>query len=401
MQDAVILDALRTPFGRHRGGLSAVRPDDLAGLAIAALLERNPAARPAVEEVILGCANQAGEDNRNVARMAALLAGLPFEVTGVTVNRLCASGLEAVVQAARAIRTGEADVLVAGGVESMTRAPYVMEKSAEAFPRTPPAVFDTSLGWRFPNAKMAERFPLLAMGETAEEVATTYPVNRQDQDAFAVESHRRAAQAWEAGVFAREVVPVSLPSAKKGAAPEVLARDESVRADSSVEALAKLKPVFRKDGSVTAGNASSLNDGAAAVLVTSRAWAERAGCKPLARIVACASAGVHPSVMGIGPVPAVRKAMALAGLRADQIDLVELNEAFAAQALACVRELGFDPARVNVNGGAIALGHPLGASGARIVGTLAHELSHRGLRYGVAALCIGVGQGLAVVVERV
>ena len=401
MQDAVILDALRTPFGRHRGGLSAVRPDDLAGLAIAALLERNPAARPAVEEVIFGCANQAGEDNRNVARMAALLAGLPFEVTGVTVNRLCASGLEAVVQAARAIRTGEADVLVAGGVESMTRAPYVMEKSAEAFPRTPPAVFDTSLGWRFPNAKMAERFPLLAMGETAEEVASTYAVNRQDQDAFAVESHRRAAQAWDAGVFAREVVPVSLPSTKKGAAPEVLARDDSVRADSSVEALAKLKPVFRRDGSVTAGNASSLNDGAAAVLVTSRAWAERAGCKPLARIVACASAGVHPSVMGIGPVPAVRKAMALAGLRADQIDLVELNEAFAAQALACVRELGFDPARVNVNGGAIALGHPLGASGARIVGTLAHELAHRGLRYGVAALCIGVGQGLAVVIERV
>jgi len=401
MQDAVILDALRTPFGRHRGGLSAVRPDDLAGLAIAALLERNPAARPAVEEVIFGCANQAGEDNRNVARMAALLAGLPFEVTGVTVNRLCASGLEAVVQAARAIRTGEADVLVAGGVESMTRAPYVMEKSAEAFPRTPPAVFDTSLGWRFPNAKMAERFPLLAMGETAEEVAATYAVNREDQDAFAVESHRRAARAWDAGVFAREVVPVSLPAAKKGAAPEVVARDESVRADSSVEALAKLKPVFRKDGSVTAGNASSLNDGAAAVLVTSRAWAERAGCKPLARIVACASAGVHPSVMGIGPVPAVRKAMALAGLRADQIDLVELNEAFAAQALACVRELGFDPARVNVNGGAIALGHPLGASGARIVGTLAHELAHRGLRYGVAALCIGVGQGLAVVIERV
>ena len=400
MQDALILDALRTPFGRHRGGLAGVRPDDLGAHAISALLARNPSAKADVDEVIFGCANQAGEDNRNVARMAALLAGLPFEVTGVTVNRLCASGLEAVVQASRAIRTGEAEVLVAGGVESMTRAPYAMEKAAEAFPRTPPAVFDTSLGWRFPNPRMAERFPLLSMGETAEEVASRHGVSRADQDAFAVESHRRASEAWARGAFDREITPVPLPAAKKGAPPELFSRDEGPRADSSVEALAKLKPVFRKDGSVTAGNASSLNDGAAAVLLASRAWAERHGAKPLARVVASAACGVHPDVMGIGPVPAVRKALARAGLTIADVDLVELNEAFAAQALACVRELGFDPARVNVNGGAIALGHPLGASGARIVGTLAHELVARDRRVGVAALCIGVGQGLAVVIER-
>jgi 3-oxoadipyl-CoA thiolase len=376
-----------------------VRPDDLGAHVIRALLERNPAAKAAVEEVVFGCANQAGEDNRNVARMALLLAGLPFEVTGVTVNRLCASGLEAVVQCARAIRTGDASVLVAGGVESMTRAPYSMEKSAEAFPRTPPAVYDTSLGWRYPNAKMTERFPLLSMGETAEEVAKEHAISREDQDAFAVESHKRASAAWENGSFAREIVPVSLPSAKKGAPDVVVDRDEGPRPDSTVDALAKLKPVFRKDGSVTAGNASTLNDGAAAVLVTSRAWAEKNGQRPLARVVASAAAGVHPNVMGIGPVPASQKALARAGLTSKDIDLVELNEAFAAQSLACVRALGFDAARVNVNGGAIALGHPLGASGARILLTLAHELRARGLRYGLASLCIGVGQGLAVILE--
>jgi 3-oxoadipyl-CoA thiolase len=405
MNDAVILDGLRTPFGKHRGALSAVRPDDLGAHVLKALLERNPAAKSAVEEVIFGCANQAGEDNRNVARMALLLAGLPYEVTGVTVNRLCASGLEAAVQCARAIRNGDAEVMIAGGVESMTRAPYSMEKSSEAFPRTPPAVYDTSLGWRYPNAKMTERFPLLSMGETAEEVAKEHAVSREDQDAFAAESHRRASAAWAAGALSREIAPVSIPASKKGAPDTVIDRDEGPRADSTVEALAKLKPVFRKDGSVTAGNASSLNDGAAALLLTSRAWAVRHGQKPLARIVASAAAGVHPNVMGIGPVPATQKALARAGLTAKDLDLVELNEAFAAQSLACLRALGFsekgglDPSRVNVHGGAIAIGHPLGASGARILLTLAHELATRGLRYGLASLCIGVGQGLAVILE--
>ncbi len=399
MTDAVILDGLRTPFGKHRGALSALRPDDLGAHAIRALLDRHPAAKAEVEEVIFGCANQAGEDNRNVARMALLLAGLPFEVTGVTVNRLCASGLEAIVQCARAIKNGDASVMVAGGVESMTRAPYSMEKPSEAFPRTPPAVYDTALGWRYPNPKMLERFPLLSMGETAEEVAREHAISREDQDAFAAESHKRASAAWESGVFAREITAVSIPSAKKGAADTIVDRDEGPRPDSTVEALAKLKPVFRKEGSVTAGNASSLNDGAAAVLVTSRAWAEKNGEKPLARIVASAAAGVHPNVMGIGPVPASQKALARAGLTAKDLDLVELNEAFAAQSLACVRALGLDASRVNVNGGAIAIGHPLGASGARILLTLAHELRRRGLRYGLASLCIGVGQGLAVIIE--
>lgn len=397
--DAVILDGLRTPFGKHRGVLSAVRPDDLAAHVIGALLARNPEARQAVEEVIFGCANQAGEDNRNVARMALLLAGLPYEVTGVTVNRLCASGLEAAVQAARAVRNGDAEVLVAGGVESMTRAPYSMEKSAEAFPRTPPAIYDTALGWRYPNTKMQARFPLLSMGETAEEVAKEHAISREDQDAFAVESHRRASRAWSEGRLAREIAPVTIPSSKKGAPDVVVDRDEGPRSETSVEALAKLKPVFRDGGTVTAGNASSLNDGAAALLVTSRAWAERHGARPLARIVASAAAGVHPSVMGIGPVPAARKVLSRAGLSANDLDLIELNEAFAAQALACVRALGLDLARVNVNGGAIAIGHPLGASGARILLTLAHELHLRGLRWGLATLCIGVGQGLAVLIE--
>ncbi len=398
--DAVILDGLRSPFGKHRGALSAVRPDDLAARAIEALLARNEAAKLDVSEVILGCANQAGEDNRNVARMALLLAGLPYEVTGVTVNRLCASGLEAVVQAARAIKNGDAEVMVAGGVESMTRAPYVMEKGSEPFPRTPPAVFDTSLGWRFPNARMAERFPLWAMGETAEEVAKEHDISRADQDAFAVESHRRAVSAQERGVFDAEIFPVSIPGGKKGAPAEVVKADEGPRADSTVEALAKLRAVFRKDGSVTAGNSSTLNDGSAAILVTSDAWAKKNGQKPLARIVASAAAGLHPNVMGFGPVPASQKALAKAGLTVKDLDLIELNEAFAAQSLACIRALGLDQAKVNVNGGAIALGHPLGASGGRILLTLVRELERRGGRYGLASLCIGVGQGLAVIVER-
>jgi 3-oxoadipyl-CoA thiolase len=398
--DAVLIDGLRSPFGKHRGALSSVRPDDLAGRVIAALLDRNEAAKRDVSEVILGCANQAGEDNRNVARMALLLAGLPFEVTGVTVNRLCASGLEAIVQAARAIETGDADVIVAGGVESMTRAPYVMEKSSEAFPRTPPAVFDTSLGWRFPNAKMTERFPLLSMGETAEEVAKEHAISRADQDAFAVESQRRAARAREAGIFDGEILPITMPATKKGAPDDVLKHDEGIRADTTLEALTKLKPVFRKEGTVTAGNASTLNDGSAALIVASDAWAKKNGAKPIARIVARATAGVHPNVMGIGPVPATQKALAKAGLSVKDLDRVELNEAFAAQSLACIRALGLDPAKVNVNGGAIAIGHPLGASGARLMLTLVRELQRSGGRYGLASLCIGVGQGQAVIVER-
>ena len=398
--NAVLIDGLRSPFGKHRGALSRVRPDDLAALVIEALLAKNEAARRDVSEVILGCANQAGEDNRNVARMAALLAGLPFEVTGVTLNRLCASGLEAIVQAARAIETGDAEVIVAGGVESMTRAPYVMEKSSEPFPRTPPAIYDTSLGWRFPNAKMIERFPLLSMGETAEEVAKEHGISRADQDAFAVESQRRATRAREAGVFDGEILPITLPAEKKGAEAEVLRHDEGIRSDTTLEALAKLKPAFKKDGSVTAGNASTLNDGAAALIVASEVWAKKNGVKPIARIVARAAAGVHPNVMGIGPVPATQKALAKAGLSVKDLDRVELNEAFAAQSLACVRALGLDPAKVNVNGGAIAIGHPLGASGARLMLTLVRELERCGGRYGLASLCIGVGQGLAVIVER-
>jgi acetyl-CoA acyltransferase len=401
MDDALILDGIRTPIGKHRGALSGVRPDDLAAGVLTELLARNEAAKGALEEVILGATNQAGEDNRNVARMASLLADLPYEVTGVTVNRLCGSGLEALIQASRALRLGDHDVMIAGGVESMTRAPYAMPKADEAFPRTPPMVYDTSLGWRFQNARMAARFPLVSMGETAENVAAEHGVSREDQDAFAVESHRKAARAWEEGRFDSQVAKVALPAAKKGAPETFFERDESVRPDSSVEALGKLKPVFKKDGSVTAGNSSPLNDGAAALLLASGRWAKANGAVPLARVVATAVAGVHPNVMGIGPIPATRKLLAKAGMRADQIDLFELNEAFAAQSLACVRELGLDPEKVNVNGGAIALGHPIGCSGARIVVTLAHELRRRGARYGVATLCIGVGQGLAVLIERV
>ncbi len=397
---SVLIDGLRTPFGKHRGALSSVRPDDLAAKVLEALLARNEAARRDLAEVILGCANQAGEDNRNVARMATLLAGLPDEIPAVTVNRLCASGLEAVVQAARSIETGDAEVVVAGGVESMTRAPYVMEKASEPFPRTPPAVYDTALGWRFPNAKMAERFPLLSMGETAEEVAKEHSISRADQDAFAVESQRRASRARETGVLAGEILPIALAPAKKGAEPELVQHDEGIRADTTLEALTKLKPAFRKDGTVTAGNASTLNDGAAALIVASSTWAEKNGVKPRARIVARAAAGVHPSVMGIGPVPATQRALAKAGLSVKDLDRVELNEAFAAQSLACIRALGLDPAKVNVNGGAIAIGHPLGASGARILLTLVRELERSGGRYGLATLCIGVGQGLAVIVER-
>jgi acetyl-CoA acyltransferase len=398
--DALILDAVRTPIGRHRGALARVRADDLAADLITALLARTGGARDAVTEIVLGATNQAGEDNRNVARMAALLAGLPDAVTGVTVNRLCASGLEAVVQASRAVRLGEAEVLVAGGVESMTRAPWSMPKPDEPFARTPPPVYDTSLGWRYPNPRLAARFPLISMGETAENVAERYGVSRADQDAFAVESHRRAHAAWEAGDFADEVIPVTVPAAEKKAAPTVVTRDEGVRTDATVEKLATLAAVFRKGGSVTAGNSSPLNDGASAVLVASRAWAQAHGARPLARIVATGVAGVEPNLMGIGPVPATRIALARAGIGVADLDLVELNEAFAAQSLACIRELGLDPTKVNVQGGGIALGHPIGSSGARIVGTLAHAMKRRGARYGLATLCVGVGQGLSVILER-
>jgi 3-oxoadipyl-CoA thiolase len=393
--DAVILDAVRTPVGKIRGALAAVRPDDLAALAIERLVARNRPVLDAagqIDEVFLGCANQAGEDNRNVARMALLLAGVPETVPGVTVNRLCASGLEAVVQAARAIRVGEMELCIAGGVESMTRAPWSVMKPEQGFAGGALQSYDTSLGWRFPNPRLAARFPLEAMGETAENVAEKYGVSRADQDAFALRSHQRAVAAWEAGHFREELVAVQ-------AGKQLVDRDEGPRPDTSLEKLARLKPAFREGGTVTAGNSSSLNDGSAALLVASSRKAQELGIKPLARIVAAASAGVSPRLMGIGPVPATQKALQMAGLSIGQIDLVELNEAFAAQSLAVVRELGIAEARVNIDGGAIAVGHPLGMSGARLLTHLVYALRRTSGRYGLATLCVGVGQGLSVVVE--
>ncbi len=400
MPEPVVVAAVRTPIGKLRGGLSRVRPDDLAAHVLSAVLQRAPAAAEHLEEVVFGATNQAGEDNRNVARMASLLAGLPYEVTGVTLNRLCGSGLESLVYCARAIRCGDHEVMVAGGVESMSRAPYAMAKPEEAFPRTPPRIYDTSLGWRFENPRMAERFPLDSLGMTAENVAAKYGVGREEQDAFALESHRKAAAAWEQGAFDDEVVPVDTPPPSRKAPPGRIERDESIRPDTSLEKLARLKPVFKQEGTVTAGNASPLNDGAAALLVVSDRFAERHGLEPLGRLTASAVAGVHPNYMGIGPIPATRKLLERIGGDADQFDLVELNEAFAAQSIPCVRELGLDPARVNVHGGAIALGHPVGCSGARIVVTLLHAMRRHGARKGLATLCIGVGQGLAMAVER-
>jgi len=410
--DALILDAVRTPIGKLRGALSAVRPDDLAGFAIESLLARvaqasgqdKAALHARIDEVILGCANQAGEDNRNVARMALLLAGLPESVPGVTVNRLCASGLEAAVQASRAIRLGDAQLMIAGGVESMTRAPWAVAKPAEGFAGGPMTSFDTSLGWRFPNPRLAARFPLESMGETAENVAAQHKIARGAQDEFAFSSHQKAVAAQAANRFAHELLSVPVDSfsgGKKKVAAPAFERDEGPRADSTVEKLATLKPVFRDGGSVTAGNSSGLNDGAAALLLGSRRAAEELGLKPLARIVATAAAGVDPRVMGIGPVPASQAALKKAGLTARDLDLVELNEAFAAQSLAVIGALGLDAAKVNVDGGAIALGHPLGMSGARILGHLAYALRERGGRYGLATLCIGVGQGLSVIIEAV
>ena len=398
MREAVIVDALRTPIGRYGGVLSGVRPDDLAARVVRAAVERNELDPASVEEVYLGCANQAGEDNRNVARMAALLAGLPPTVPGLTVNRLCASGLEAAVQASRQIRLGEADLVLAGGVESMSRAPLAALKPERGFARGNVELVDTTIGWRFVNPLMAATHSTESMGETAENVAERYGVSREDQDAFALESHRRALAAADAGRFDDEIVTVDAPQPK--GEPVTVHSDEGPRADTTLERLAKLRPVFREGGSVTAGNSSQINDGAACLVLASERRARELGREPLARIVASGAAGVDPGYMGIGPVPAVRSALDRAGLRPADIDLVELNEAFAAQVLASMRELGFDHDRLNVNGGAIAIGHPLGCSGARLLGTLAWELRRRGGRYGVATMCVGVGQGLAAVIEN-
>jgi 3-oxoadipyl-CoA thiolase len=398
MEDAVIVSAVRTPIGRYAGALKDVRPDDLAALAVLEAVRRAGVPSDQIEDVILGCANQAGEDNRNVARMAVLLAGLPITVAGQTVNRLCGSGLQAINTAAHAIQAGEGEVYVAGGVESMTRAPYVLGKPETAFARGEQKLQDTTLGWRFLNSKLSALHHPYSMGETAENVAERYSVTREEQDAFALESHRRAIAAIEAGRFREEVVPVEVPAGR--GATERFEVDEQPRRDTTLERLAKLKAVFRAGGSVTAGNSAGINDGAAALVLASRRWAEQAGLRPRARIVSCAVAGVDPATMGLGPIPASRKALARAGLTSEQLDLVELNEAFAAQSLPCMRELGLDPARVNVNGGAIALGHPLGCSGARLMTTLLHELERRSGRYGLATMCIGVGQGIATIIER-
>jgi len=387
VREAYICAALRTPVGKHGGALASVRADDLAAIPIKAVVERTGIDPLAIDDVILGCTNQAGEDNRNVARMALLLAGLPVDVPGQTVNRLCGSGLQAAASAAQAIKAGEGEVFIAGGVENMTRAPYVMLKSGEPWSRKAPETADTTVGWRFTNPRLKREWTI-SLGETAEVVADRYKIGRAEQDAFAVESQRRAAAALHACVFTDEVVPVPLPDG----AP--FARDEYPRAGTTLDGVAKLKPAFRKDGTVTAASASGINDGAAALLVTSEQT------KPLARIVATAVAGVDPSCMGLGPIPATRKVLKRAGLKIDQIDLIELNEAFAAQAIACMRELKLDPAKVNIYGGAIALGHPLGATGARLLTTLAHALRRTNGRYGLVTMCIGVGQGIAMIVER-
>ncbi len=399
LREAWIVDAVRTPIGRYGGALASVRPDDLAAAVIEALVARTRIDPALVEDVIFGCANQAGEDNRNMARMAALLAGLPVEVAGQTVNRLCGSGLQAVVSGAHAIMVGEADLVIAGGVESMTRAPYVMAKPEAAFERGERRLYDTTLGWRFVNPRLAERHHPYSMGETGENVAERWQVARERQDAFALRSHRLAVAAIEAGRFDDQIVPIRVQPAR--GEPVLVTRDEHPRPDTSLEALARLRPAFREGGTVTAGNSSGINDGASALLLVEAERARSLGLRPMARFVASAVAGVDPAIMGIGPIPAVRKVLARAGLSVADLDLVELNEAFASQALVCIDELGLDPERVNVNGGAIALGHPLGMSGARLVTMLVHELQRRGGRYGLATMCIGVGQGIAAIVERI
>jgi 3-oxoadipyl-CoA thiolase len=399
LREPWIIEAVRTPIGRYGGVLARVRPDDLAAAVIGAVVGRSGIDPERIEDVILGCANQAGEDNRNVARMATLLAGLPVDVAGLTVNRLCGSGLQAINSAAHAIQVGDGDVFIAGGVESMTRAPYVQLKAAVAFDRGPREMADTTLGWRFTNPALAAKHYPYSMGETGENVAERWSVGRERQDEFALASHRTAVAAIEAGRFDEQIVPISVPQPK--GEPILVARDEHPRADTSVAALAKLRPAFREGGTVTAGNSSGINDGASAVLLAESATAQQLGLRPLARIVSTAVAGVDPAVMGIGPVPASRKALERAGITAGDLDLVELNEAFASQSLVCIDELGLDPAIVNVNGGAIALGHPLGMSGARLVTMLVHELRRTGGRYGLVTMCIGVGQGIATVIERI
>jgi 3-oxoadipyl-CoA thiolase len=401
-RDIYIIDAVRTPMGRLGGQLAHVRPDDLAAHAIAALLRRNPDLDPtAIEDIYWGAANQAGEDNRNVARMAGLLAGLPIETPGATVNRLCGSGMQAVVSGSHALAAGWGDVVVVGGSESMTRSPYVMMKPDRPFATGTPEVVDTVLGWRLVNPRMSEMYPPITLGMTAEVVASKYDVTREDQDSFALISHERAVATAAGGRFDEEIEPIEAPLDAKGKETWTIEADEGPRPDTSMEVLAKLAPVFKKDGTVTAGNSSPMNDGAAALLLATPEGLEAHGLTPMARIVSSAAAGVHPDVMGIGPVLASEKALARAGIGVGDLDLVEINEAFAAQAVACQRLLGIDPERLNVNGGAIALGHPLGASGARILTTLAHELKRRGGRFGLATMCIGVGQGISTVIERV
>ncbi len=403
IREAVVVEAVRTPIGRHGGILSQVRPDDLAAIVLRDLLKRAGVDPKLVEEVYLGCANQAGEDNRDVARMALLLAGFPVQVAGVTFNRLCASGLAAINAAARAIKVGEGQVFVAGGVESMSRAPWSVPKAESAFPFGNMTMYDTTLGWRFPNPRLQEMFPLESMGETAENIAELEKdITREQQDCFALESHRRAVAAIDSGKFAQEIVPVAIP--QKRGDPLLVDTDEHPRRDTSLEKLASLKPAYRKGGTVTAGNASGINDGAAAVLLMSKEKALELGVKPKVRIIASAAAGVDPRTMGYGPVPATEKALARAGLRIEDIGLIELNEAFAVQALAVIRRAGFRHEITNVNGGAVALGHPLGASGARIMTTLIHEMARRAPEearpyYGLATLCVGVGQGEATIVE--
>jgi acetyl-CoA acetyltransferase family protein len=396
--DVQILEYLRSPIGKSGGALAHVRTDDLAAHVIAAAVEQSGIEPSEIEDVYFGSSNQSGEDNRNVARNALLLAGLPLSVPGATVNRLCASGLEAVADAARAIAVGEGELYLAGGVESMSRAPFVFAKATEPFSRKPPTVYDTTLGWRFINPKFPHSTE--AMGETGENVAELHKVSREDQDAFAATSHARAAAAWEAGRFDDEVVEIETPPARRKGEPQLVTRDEGIREDSTPEKLARLSPAFREGGTVTAGNSSQISDGAACLVLGTNAKAEAIGVKPLARIVASAAAGVDPAIMGVGPIDATNKLLQRAGLTAGEIDLWEINEAFASQALASVRALGIDPEIVNVNGGAIALGHPLGATGARLIGTLARELQRREGRLGVATLCIGVGQGLAVLIEN-
>lgn len=397
MEQVFIADAVRTAIGKYGGALSTVRPDDLLAFVIKAVLQRNPGVDPAaIEDVIAGAANQAGEDNRNVARMAALLAGLPITVAGNTVNRLCASGLQAVMDASRAIACGDGELMIAGGVESMTRAPFVMAKAGSAFQRSA-EIFDSTIGWRFTNKRLAELYHPYAMGETAENVARQWNISRADQDVFAMASQEKYAAAQAAGKWKDEIMPFEILGSRQESF--FFDTDEHPRL-SSLEKLAALKPAFAKDGTVTAGNSSGINDGAAAMLLGNRAALERMGVKPMARVVAMAVAGVDPSVMGVGPVPAVRKALQRAGLTITDLDLVELNEAFASQAIACIRDLELDPEKVNVNGGSIAIGHPLGCSGVRISATLLHEMKRRGARYGLAAMCVGVGQGAAIIYEN-